>query len=330
MSDQLLVPTETEGFASVERNFAKIDGLVVPVRGARAGGFELYYPSRGEFNSDGINFTFRIFQQLGAWDESVLLVLLKLLGRRGKVLLADPVGPNLRQVRQQLNAGGEALAHATVLLPDTSYSEILRNMGLSTAGRSRRVLRESLQRLTAITLWITHRNGAEGSSNLLVTHVAPNGDLQISIHYLLARAFLGESQWARIDLGERWHLSSDIAKILHRWLSAWLDEGETRLVRLSTLEHHVWGNSAKGPDRGRRFSDLKAAFREIEAIGTGWIVVGTDQRGDCTCRITRPLRSTSVENESVLPAVEAQKEMSIVTPLSAGNNAELVQAARPS
>lgn len=320
MSDQAPAPVEAEGFASVERNFAKVDGLVVPVRGHRAGGFELYYPTRDEFNTDGMNFTFRIFQQLGAWDESVLLVLLKLLGQRGKILLPDPEGPNLRQVRQQFKGGGEALAQATVLLSGTSYSEILRNMGLGTAGRGRRLLRESLQRLSAISLWIKHRSGAEGSSNLLVVHASPNGDLLISIHYLLARAFLSESHWARIDLGERWHLNGDIAKILHRWLSAWLDEGETKPARLSTLERHVWGNNATGLDRARRFSDLKSAFREIQSIGTGWSVAGTDQRGDCTCRITRPLRSTSIESEAVLPALDVQGEMPIGAPLSAAIN----------
>ncbi|MFC7694858.1 replication protein C, IncQ-type [Paeniroseomonas aquatica] len=317
MSDQPSVPEEAEGFASVERSFAKVDGLVVPVRGHRAGGFELYYPGRDEFNTDGMNFTFRIFQQLGAWDRSVLLVLLKLLGQRGKILLPEPEGANLRQVRQQFDAGGEASAQATVLLSGTSYSEILRNMGLGTAGRARRLLRESLQRLSAISLWIKHRSGAEGSSNLLVVHASPTGDLLISIHYLLARAFLSESHWARINLGERWHLNGDIAKILHRWLSAWLDEGETKPARLSTLERHVWGNTATGLDRARRFSDLKAAFREIESIGTGWLVTGTDQRGDCTCRITRPLRSTSVANESVLPALDVQSEMPVAVPLSA-------------
>lgn len=314
---QDLLDVEAESFASVERNFAKVDGLVVPMgRGHRRGGFELHYPALDEFNSDGYNFTFRIFQQLGAWDESVLLVVLKLLGQRGVRLDPNPTGPNSRQVRLDLNPGGEALGHETLLLRDTSYSEILRHMALSPVGRARRLLRESLQRLSAITLWVAHRSGSEGSSNLLVARASSNGDLQISVHYLLAKAFLAENRWARIDLNERWQLNSDIAKILHRWLSAWLGEGETGPARLSTLERHVWGSVTTGAERAKRFSDLREAIREIEALGAGWTVSGADQRGDSTCRITRPRRALQSEN-TVLPALSASIE-----PILAGVNAE--------
>lgn len=312
MTEVLPTPAEAEGFASVERNFAKVDGLVVPIqRGQRQKGFELHYPSRGEFNSDGFNFTFRIYQQLGAWDESVLLVVLKLLGQRGVMLDPNPTGPNSRLIRQKLEAEGEALLQATLLLQASSHTEILRHMGLSPVGRARRLLRDSLQRLSAITLWVKHRGGSEGSSNLLVARVAANGELQISVHYLLARSFLAESLWVRINLSERWKLASDISKILHRWLSAWLGEGETQSARLSTLERHVWGNVTTGPERAKRFSDLREAFREIQAIGTGWKMVGADQRGDCTCRITRPPRGTPIEICAVPPLLEGTSEASV-------------------
>ena len=124
----------------------------------------------------------------------------------------NPAGPNSRQVRDDLNEGGDALAQKTLLLRDTSYSEILRHMALNPVGRSRRLLRESLQRFSAITLWVKDRIGNKGNSNLMVARASSNGDLRISVHYLLARSFLSETLWARVDLSERWRLSGDTAK----------------------------------------------------------------------------------------------------------------------
>lgn len=295
MGEIVRFPTPQEvvvPFATVERNIAKVDGLVVPLsrKDKRRSGFELYYPSKDEYNSDGVNFTFRIFQQLSAWDESVLLVILKLVGLRGKLLNPEPEGPNVSLVRRDLNACGSGLVEATLLVDDSYYGEILRNMGLNTKGKARALLRESLKRLTAATLWVRHRDGSEGSMNLLTTRVSSDEHLQFSIHYLLAKAFLGHSRWARIDLDERWALSGDIPRILHRWLSAWLDEGEEQSVRLSTLERHVWGNNSTGDDRPRRFQDLRKALLEIAALDTGWTVVAVEKRGDARYRIRRPDR----------------------------------------
>lgn len=299
-------PKPVETFATVERNIAKVDGLVVPLsrKEKRRGGFEIYYPSQNEFNNDGMNFTFRVFQQLGAWDESVLLVVLKVMGQHGKFLYPEPEGPNARAIRHGLDAGGAALAAATLLVDNTSYAQLLRHMGLDTQGRPRSMMRESLKRLTATTLWVRHRDGSEGSMNLLTTRISPDGRLHISIHYLLARAFLGDSRWARIDLDERWALSGDIPKILHRWLSAWLDEGEERQARLSTLERHVWGDSSTGNDRSRRFQDLRKALAEIADLGTGWTALAAEKRGDAAYTIRRPDR----------PAGRVQGVVAVATP----------------
>jgi hypothetical protein len=119
---------------------------------------------------------------------------------------------------------------------------------------------------------------------------AATGLIAVALHPLLAHALLDpEAPYRRIDLREMRALGSDVACILHTYLSAWLRPGESQVVGVDTLAGHVYGGpgSYPGEVRCRRFQ-IRQALESIDSLSNWKIGPAPDAKsGGQQVQITR-------------------------------------------
>lgn len=219
------------------------------------------------------------FEPLGAFDMRVLQALSAMAGPGGIVLTrsADTSAVG-RQLLLDLFQPDPMLAKAESL-PDSvvvrdSFRELARVMGAGDDGRTIRRIRDSIERLYGVSIFV-HRDGRRQGFRLLSSYASDeeSGGLYVALNPRLASAVLGGPgiQHARISLVEARSLTTDAARLIHQRLSGFINPGAGCEVSESTLVGYVWPVEA-GTDRAnrQRLTTMRKALEEVK--GAGWRV----------------------------------------------------------
>ena len=180
-----------------------------------------------------------------------------------------------------------------VLQISGSLADLARAVGLDErSGQVMATLKRSLKRLTAVTVWLRHRewyqdviNGRqgtktekrEGSCHLASAWwadggVGTSGALRAAVNPALSEVALAAVvrggkgvKYIRMDMREVRELRTGAARLIHQRLCAWINPGAGGKVKLSTLCGYVYAEKAPTPNaaKGRRKA-VRRALREFE------------------------------------------------------------------
>lgn len=283
------------------------DGLFIPTKGRRRGRL-LVEPRR--FGKTEIGF--QGFEQLGADDQSILLALTGQLGIDGLKIEANPTGPVSKKLRLALDFRQDD--GATLASKRTSLRSLLIDAGYQDpeSGAALARAKASLNRLRATQIReIDRETGWDRACNLIsLSFNHKSGEIYVAANPRLTGAVF-HGQHVRVSLFERNALESEVAKLLHCWLSSNIRLGRAlgngNGAHLDTLAPHVWGRVAwerfAKSDRSKKRGQLRAALDEIAGRtrglqdGKGWAI---DQTSSGLVLVSRP---------KVLPLLEGKHEV---------------------
>ena len=216
------------------------------------------------------NHTFRWQHETGRLciqDQSVFLAVLYLASVPDRAIMVDANHPDAK-MQEARNALGLMLgaADSACLMITTTARELTNALGLAISGPALTRIKASLQRLAGISFSIFPKgndNPIWKSMLLSVVHI-DGTNLLIGINPTLSKT-LNEENAAKtyIDMTEQRALSSDAAKRLHVWLSAWLRPTEKKSISLDLLVVHVYGDTGDGDTLHTRRNTIKTSLREL-------------------------------------------------------------------
>ncbi|MCY0863829.1 MAG: replication protein C, IncQ-type, partial [Sulfobacillus sp.] len=169
--------------------------------------------------SDAIELHIFAPETLNITAESILLAILHLSAQQGTWITPDELAT--QGLPLLLNPQGVARQRPLGMVTTTRY-QLLKTAGMDVNTASYRRLIRILRELGRVI--VEHRNRItkdEGNDFLLRWRAHPADDtLLLQINWRLAAAVFGPDLRALVDLSERQQLSTDLAKVAHRWLSA--------------------------------------------------------------------------------------------------------------
>lgn len=202
-----------------------------------------------------------------------------------------------------------------VLQISGSLADLARAVGLDArSGNAIGILKRSLKRLTAVTVWLRHIewyrgniNGRlglktekrEGSCHLASACWAEGGGggagaLRAAVNPALSEVAMAAvvpggtgTKYIRMDMREVRALRTGGARLIHQRLCAWINPGNGGKVRLSTLCAYVYPEDAPTPNaaKGRRRAVRRALRELVECFDPPW---GVDEYAPGRFAIARP------------------------------------------
>ena len=271
------------------------DGLFVPTNGKTRGRLEV--PLR-KFGSSQIGFDGAT--QLGCDDQSVLLALTAQLGIDGLRIDASPnIGPVSEQLRLSMFSKSATGDNGAVLATKrTSLRSLLLDAGYYEDTSTDKV-KVCLRRLRTVQIHEIDENGWDRAHQLIAVEFnVKTGETYIAANPRLTGAVF-QGQYIKVSLFERNALESEVAKVLHCWLSSNIRLGQSlgngNGASLDTLGPHVWGTAAwdafSAQDRSKKRGQLRGALAEIADLtrglqkDVGWAIDTTGKGG---VMISRP------------------------------------------
>lgn len=254
-------------------------------RGRRPGGQTIEY----EYN--GLHIKLNLWRTLDSRDQSVLLGIIGLAGMLATVgetagLDADVEHPRGRQLWMDLEPTERAVTDRAIVVKTTRYA-LLQAAGLDDKGRNYGLLEECLERLSMVGCRV-RKDGYDWSMRLLSYAKTPEGQIHIALNARFVEALSG-SHYVYVSLIERRKLRSDIARLAHAWLSAWLRRGGSNSIRLDRLAEKVWGPPSKAAATNRKRRErIAKALDEISNLH-GWNVKIEGRGAAAKATIKRPL-----------------------------------------
>ncbi len=242
------------------------DGLFTITRGVEGRGRNrVVHTTWGELEIE-----FACVEPLGVAEQSVLLALVARAGIDGKRISANGKSERGKALHALLRAS-ESAARDGIMLT-TTISQLVADLGLTKSGTAYLAVANALRRLGNVVIWLRDRaRGREANTLLLAVH--RRGDtLDVAMNYRIRDALRGAG-FTRVDLLERQVLTSDVARLLHAFLSRWIRPKGEREIAVDTLAKHVWtdGIGAHKTTRRDRRAAIRAALAEIAALD-GWSV----------------------------------------------------------
>lgn len=242
-------------------------GLFQPIFGRRPKGVDHVA------NYSGMTMTYRCHWQLGPDDLRTLQGLLALASPVDKpnMLTAESNLTHHRQLRLALNLKGTAKDDLSLVV-EGSYYLLAREIGLlSDGGKTYRLLRESIDRLSAVNV-LVEKNGKSCASNLLAyASEEKTRNLVVALNPRLTAAVLGARMDAngshtRIDLTEVRAIQGSITRILHQYLSALINPGESRTLQAATMMGQIWPGPATQRAQQKQRNRLHDAIEELRGL----------------------------------------------------------------
>lgn len=228
---------------------------------------------------DGERLEFRGFEPLGALDMRVFQGLVALAGPDGVLLqnseTASPEGQNLLALLYE-PADAEirnAIIKPASIVVNDSLRRLAREIGMDENGASIQRIRQSIERLFSVTIFVQSGSKRIGSRLLSVyASDEATGGLRVAFNPRLASAVIGGPH-ARIDLIEARALETDAARLIHQRISGFIDPGASREITAETLAGYVWPEPTDNPRAMReRLTKVRKAVQEIQT-GAGWKIV---------------------------------------------------------
>lgn len=204
------------------------------------------------------------FEPLDAFDMRVLQGLIATAGGFGFTLTCEPISEDAKVLRKLLKStdSGDAL------VVKESLTWLLREIGLTDSGRNIKNLKESITRMSNVTIIATSLKG-EASYNLLSYTICNETNLtMIAINPRISAAVLGGSH-SRIDMNEVRSNIGDVSRLVHQRLIAWVDKSKERKVSLDTLCGYAWSDleSISKSSYSMRRKRMRDALDELRKIG---------------------------------------------------------------
>jgi len=220
------------------------------------------------------------FEPLGANDMRFLQGIIALAGPHGLIMEPKPTTGAGHQLRLFLDAR-LAAAQQDALVVRSSMSHLLNLVGLTDGGKNIKGLKESLTRMANVTVYVTKKQ--QQASFHLLSYVFDDNELVIAVNPRIAEAILGKISHARIEINEVRELESDVARLIHQWLCAWIDPGKKKQIGLTTIIRYLWEETENAKTRQKRRQYVRKAMKEFEKIG--WKVT---EQGSEQYEIARP------------------------------------------
>ncbi|MGN5114448.1 replication protein C, IncQ-type [Aeromonas jandaei] len=291
-----IIKTDTKYFSLADPLLGKITGLFIPI-------------SSGKRQSDillktvvsGKKIQVELLQSLDCSDQSVLFALISLAGIDGKKISSESKGPRTKYLWNGLKVSGGAETEFGVLVT-TTQAKILNVLGWNKSGNEYKKLKETLDRLSNVNFKIESDSCEWRSrllSNLITKDDSGGGDhvVDVALNPRIAHAVDG-GQFNRICLEERRQLNSNIALLVHAWLSFNINPGHKLTPFLDTIVQRIWDiptenyksttkSEYEKKEERRKRSLIVAALKEISEL-KGWKVsiVGSGSIGKA--EVSRP------------------------------------------
>lgn len=216
---------------------------------------------------------FKGFEPLGALEMRVLQGIVAMAGPDGLILQdQDAASPTGGQLMMDLfdpdpTVQAAKLKPASLVVKD-SLRRLAREIGMGEGGRNIKLMRESIERLFAVTVFIQQGKRRLGM-RLLAAYASDEGtgDLYVALNPRIASAVMGTTPHARIDLVEARSLESDPARLIHQRLSGWIDPGKSGEVGIEKLVGYVWPGEASDAQTRWRKAKVRKAVGEIAQAG---------------------------------------------------------------
>ena len=253
-------------------SFAKIDpahildGLFVPRR--KEG--ESLFGVEGKFKNGIVSFK---GVQLSVTHQSVLLAIAARTGRQQKnegLIVNGSRDDLLARQMSLLRTTGPA-ADQDISRVECSAYALLKDAGMGSGKSDYMALKNLLHEMSTVVLRRDYE-GKSGTSHLL-SYQSLDDHLMVSLNWRMTDAIFG-GQNIQVSLHERQELTGPVAKILHTWLSAYINKGASlmagRGASVDTLVNHVYGKRpCKSGAKRRRKQYVVAALKEINNL-EGW------------------------------------------------------------
>jgi hypothetical protein len=228
-------------------------------------------------------FQFVGYQPLGGDDLRILQGIVAQTSLDRVLLSPSPTDPLAMELRQRLNASGDAQGEDGIVC-QLSLRSLLHEVGMcSSSGKNISSAQASLKRLASVTVFVT--KGTVIASYHMLSYAVDQitGSLHVALNPRFAQAILG-SKHTRIDLAEVRNLKSDPARVIHQRLCGFVDIGSSRKVSVDTLCQYAWHEPARSPSSHRKRRErVRKAVAEI--VACGWIVIRETAE---TYRFVRP------------------------------------------
>ena len=178
-------------------------------------------------------------------------------------------------------------------------------IGRSDDNKNYLLLKEALKRLSRVRVEEEMGEAWAGGMNLI--SVVTDGDrIAIAVNWRVAEILDG-GRFVRVDRNENLSLNSDIARIIHVRLSAWMSSPpHFRTVGLNTLSEWVWGTGTNSDSRRQHRTRIRKALMEL-GQKTNWKV---DFDGE-NAVIEKP--DQSVKSVTDGPSIPSRKSVKTVT-----------------
>lgn len=198
-------------------------------------------------------------------DQSVFVAVLRIASDKTRAIKVD-LGHqdlDLQKARNGLNLQLDA-NNLECLVITTTAREIAHTLDLKISGPAIARIQESLERLAGVSFSISHKQSEVTfwKTNMFSVVSTDGPNRLIAINPCLSKALVS-SPTVFIDMNEQKELSSDVAKRIHLWLSAWLRPTECGTIGIDLIVTHVWGDTSSGSTLHSRRHSVKVALAEI-------------------------------------------------------------------
>jgi len=209
------------------------------------------------------------FEPLGADDLRLLQGIVALAGPSGVTLSPNPTADAPKELRRLLETKQKA-QEMNALMVSCHVGRLLAETGMSDGGKNIETLKASLVRLSNVTVIASCRKQVASFRLLSFAFDAASSHLHVGLNPRLADAVVGNRPYARIDMGEVRCLKSDVARLIHQRLCAFINPGRSQRVGLPVLSSYVWPESGTSATNRQRRHRVRKALREISVCG--WTV----------------------------------------------------------
>jgi hypothetical protein len=209
------------------------------------------------------------FEPLDGFDARILVGLVALAGREGKMLRHDHADTARKRMRELLDPRLDAEKQDALLI-QTTRRALLREVGRDPGGKTMHALDASLTRMANVTV-IVERGARRATFHLLGWAVDEGDDtLLVALNPRITEAILGERPWTRISLDEVRALESERSVVVHQRLCSYVDPGKPARVGIDTLCSYLGPGAESGGALRMRRARVRAALAELR--GLGWVV----------------------------------------------------------
>ena len=291
-------------FALVDPLLGRITGLFIPVANGKRESNVVLSSVISEHK-----LRVNIEQGLDYSDQSILFSLIALAGIDRKIINENSKGPRSTYLWNNLNAKYNATSENAILL-STTQAKIISVLGWNKSGHEYDRLKEGLDRLSKVDLHLISE-GYEWKSSMLSYLISKNDIgredvVDVVVNPRIARAIDG-GQFNRICLEERKQLKSNVAMLVHAWLSSNINPGEVLTPFLDTLVQRIWNTDKcksnttvltayEKKEIRRKRGMMVDALRDIAEL-RGWQVelIGNGATGKATVRRPRVFKGVVKE-----------------------------------